>query len=84
MWNKHEPGDYATIGLCWNQAVRSDAPWEYIRPAEAAIFRLSTAVDGPPIESDDDDDESEDDEDDDEEEEDEPEREETGEPPLHV
>ena len=88
MWHEHDLGSYATVGLCWNPSVRSDAPWEYISRAETAIFRFSTAVDWRPIpyDEDDDNDEPDDDEEDedDESEDDEPEREDTGEPPLQV
>ena len=85
MRHEHELGHYTLAGQRWHPSVLSDAPWDYISRADAAIFGLSTGLGWTPVDSDGDESEDEDwDDEDEDEEENEPDREDTGEPPLHT
>ncbi len=39
----HDLGPYSMIGLTWEGP--NDAPWEYLRRAEAALMRFQEAID---------------------------------------
>lgn len=42
LWHGHDVGEYATIGIIWDDA--GDTPWDYIRRAERALARFHEAV----------------------------------------